>query len=60
MFRTEKILHTITQVSFPKEDSDFNFVRKPQKEFYFSTFEAIARALRILENEGVYFKLKPF
>ncbi|MBL8027109.1 MAG: DTW domain-containing protein [Fibrobacteres bacterium] len=58
IFRTEKILHSITQVSLPKEDNDFNFVRKPQNDFYFSTFEAVIRALRIIEDEEVYKKLK--
>ena len=58
IFRNENILHSIAQVSLPKEDNDFNFVRKPQKDFYFSTFEAIIRALRIIEDEEVYKKLK--
>jgi DTW domain-containing protein len=58
IFRSEKLLHPVMRVSLPEENPDFYFLRKPQKEFYFSTFEAIIRALGIIENEEVYIKLK--
>ncbi len=58
IFRSEKLLHSVTRVTLPTDNPDYYFLRKPQKEFYFSTFEAISRALEIIETRDVYVKLK--
>jgi DTW domain-containing protein len=58
IFRSEKLLHSIKRVTLPTENPNFYFLRKPQKEFYFSTFEAISRALEIIETKEVCIKLK--
>lgn len=58
IFRSEKLLHTYKRVFLPQTNPADRFLRKPQKEYYFSTFDAISRALGIIENEEVSIKLK--